>query len=250
MNTTDHKNIVKLLGVSETPLAIMMEYLEFSFMPFGRSECVSSLDKLLNILDKNDLVKDFQGLGNYKASDITNGLHYMHTNGIVYLDIKSSNILVSNQHYYNEHGSQVNEDFMKQTILCKLGDLGEARSELAKTIMIPGSTHTKYKDRGSFAFMAPETQVDSQLLATADLNDLKKIDIWTLIITVINPDQLYPFAQDIKEELEKSHSTGKVLILTVEQQLKKFPLQKRTPLFSSKYEIYHAIYYQKLRKLF
>ena len=118
MNTIDHKNIVKLLGVSETPLAIMMEYLEFSFMPFGRHECVSFLDKLLNMLDKYDEVKDFQGIGNYIASDIINGLHYMHTNGIVHRDIKLSNILVSNQHYYNEHGSQLNEIFMKQSIAC------------------------------------------------------------------------------------------------------------------------------------
>ena len=54
LNTVNHKNIVKLLEVSETPLAIMMEYLEFSFMSFGRPECVISLDKLLNILDKDD----------------------------------------------------------------------------------------------------------------------------------------------------------------------------------------------------
>ena len=252
LNTIDHKNIVKLLGVSQTPLAIMMGYLEFFFMPFGRSECVISLDELLNISDKDDLAKDFQGIGNYIASDIINGLHYMHTNGIVHRDIKPSNILVSNQHYYNEHGSQLNEDFMKQPIVCKLGDLGEAHSELVKTIMIPGSTHTKHIDRGSPVFMAPETQVDSQLLATEDLNDFKKVDIWPLIMTIyiiINPDQLYPFAQDIKEELEKSHSTGKVLILTAEQQLKKFPLQKRTPLFSSRYEIHQAMYYQKFRKL-
>ena len=184
LNTIDHKNIVKLLGVSETPLAIMMEYLEFSFMPFGRSECVNSLDKLLNILDKDDLVKDFQGIGNYIASDIINGLHYMHTNGIVHRDIKPSNILVSNQHYYNEHGSQLNEIFMKQPIVCQLGDLGEARSELAKTCMIPGSTHMKHIDRSSPAFMAPETQIDSQLLAIADLNDFKKFDIWALLITI------------------------------------------------------------------
>ena len=51
---------------------------------------------------------------------------------------------------------------------------------------------------------------------------------------IINPDQVYPFAQDIKEGLEKSDSTGKVLILTAVQQLKKFPLQKRTSLFSPK----------------
>ena len=66
LNVIDNKCIVKLLGASETPLAIM-EYLEFSFMPFGRLECVGSLDKLLNIIDKDDLVKDFQGIGNYIA---------------------------------------------------------------------------------------------------------------------------------------------------------------------------------------
>ena len=41
--------------------------------------------------------------------------------------------------------------------------------------MIPGRTHTKHIDRGSSEFMAPETQIDSQLLATADLNDLTKL---------------------------------------------------------------------------
>ena len=112
----------------------------------------------------------------------------MHTNGIAHRDIKPSNILVSNEHYYNEHGSQLNEDFMKQPIVCKLGDLGEACSELAKTIMIPGSTHTKHIDRGGPAFMAPETQVDSQLLVTADLNDFKKNRY-----VGINNDHLYNY---------------------------------------------------------
>ena len=63
---------------------------------------------------------------------------------------------------------------MKQPIVCQLGDLGEARSELTKTNMILGSTQTKHIDRGCPVLMAPETQFDSQLLATADLNDLKK----------------------------------------------------------------------------
>ena len=78
----------------------------------------------------------------------------------------------SNQHYYNEHGSQLNEIFIKQHIVCKLSDLDESRSELGKTSMISESTHTKSIDRGSPAFMTPETQNDSHLLA--DLNDLKK----------------------------------------------------------------------------
>ena len=62
----------------------MMKDLQFSFMPFGRSEFVNSLDKLLNILDNDDLVKDFRAIGNNIAGDIINGLHYKHTNGIVH----------------------------------------------------------------------------------------------------------------------------------------------------------------------
>ena len=55
---------------------------------------------------------------------------------------KPSNILVSKQHYYNEeHGSQLNEISMEQPIVWQLDDLGEARSELAKTTMITGGTH-------------------------------------------------------------------------------------------------------------
>ena len=134
------------------------------FYAIRRSEYIKSLDKLLNILDKDDLVKDFQGIENYIASDIINGLYHMHANGIVHRDIKPSNILVSNQHYYNEHGSQLNEVFMKQPIVCKLGDLGETRSELAKSSMIPASIHTKHIDRSGPAFVTPETQIDSQLL--------------------------------------------------------------------------------------
>ena len=91
MNKIDRKDMVKLMGVSKASLAIMMEYLELSFMLFGRSECVNSLDKLLNILDKDDLGKDFQDTG----------LHYVHKNGIAHGDITTSNILVSNQDYYN-----------------------------------------------------------------------------------------------------------------------------------------------------
>ena len=101
---------------------------------------------------------------------------------------------------------------MKQPIVCQLGDLGEARSELVKSSMIPGSTHTKHIERGSPAFMAAETQIDSQLLATAALDDLKKIDIWALLMTIyiiINSDQSYLFAQDINEELKNLIVLGK-----------------------------------------
>ena len=59
LNIIDNKYFRKIVGSIRNPLAIMMVYLEFSFMPFGRYECFNSLDKLLNIIDKDDSVKGF-----------------------------------------------------------------------------------------------------------------------------------------------------------------------------------------------
>ena len=91
LSTTDNKNIVKLVGSIKGPSCNNDRVLEFSFLSFGRSECVSSLDKPLHILGKDDLVKYLQGIRNYIGCDIINGLYYMHINSILYRDI---NILV------------------------------------------------------------------------------------------------------------------------------------------------------------
>ena len=45
---------MKILGVCETPISIMMEHLEFSFVPFGRDiKKVNSLEKLSDVFDRN-----------------------------------------------------------------------------------------------------------------------------------------------------------------------------------------------------
>ena len=36
LSDIDHENIVKLLGVCENPVTIVMEYMSFSFKPFNR----------------------------------------------------------------------------------------------------------------------------------------------------------------------------------------------------------------------
>ena len=47
-------NVVKILGVGETPISIIMEHLEFSFVSFGRDiKKVNSLEKLLDVFDRN-----------------------------------------------------------------------------------------------------------------------------------------------------------------------------------------------------
>ena len=47
-------NVVKIPGVCETPISIMMEHLEFSFVSFGRDiKKLNSLEKLLDVFDRN-----------------------------------------------------------------------------------------------------------------------------------------------------------------------------------------------------
>ena len=44
----NHPSIVNLVGVCEDPIAIIMEYLEFSFRPFQRENSFYNLDELLS----------------------------------------------------------------------------------------------------------------------------------------------------------------------------------------------------------
>ena len=102
MSKIHHENIVSLIGVSEDPVAILMEYCVFSFTPFQRIEKFSSLDQLLQYLCTEDLFTYFPGILNFMASDIGKGLAYLHENNMVHRDIKPGNILVTNTHYVHE----------------------------------------------------------------------------------------------------------------------------------------------------
>ena len=70
MSKIHRENIVSLIGVSEDPVAIMMEYCVFSFTPFQRIEKFNSLDQLLQYLSTEDLFTYFSGILNFMASDI------------------------------------------------------------------------------------------------------------------------------------------------------------------------------------
>ena len=215
------KNVVKILGVCENPISIMMEHLEFSFVPFGRDTKVNSLDNLLNVFDSENLLPYFLRIGNNIASDIINAVCYLHQNNIVHRDIKPSNILLNNHYYSSLKASRLNAVFQEQPILCKLGDLGEARSVFAQTCMFTGNTHTCFISRGSTAFMAPEILIQEELLEFTGIDEMKKIDIWALLMTlflVINPDQTHPFELNINES--RKNSTDKVFVNSAEQQLK------------------------------
>ena len=186
----NHPNVVSLLGVCENPMALMMDFSEFSFAPFGNDLISHSLDVFLKILDKNDFVPSFPNLFNFVAKDIFTGLAYLHENNIVHRDIKPSNILVSNTHYSGEEPTKREDLFAEQPVVCKIADLGETRSLVTRTCMV-GKTKTKYLERGTAAFMAPEIVIEEYMLQTAGIDDLKSIDIWATVMTLfvlLNPD--------------------------------------------------------------
>ena len=53
---------------------------------------------------------------------------YLHSKDIVHRDIKPANVLVSNSHYKSYKYEELEMAFAKKPIICKLGDLGEAKS--------------------------------------------------------------------------------------------------------------------------
>ena len=102
-------------------------------------------------------------------------------------------------------------------------------------------------NRGSPAFMAPETSLDQYMLETASIEQLEAIDNWTLLMTifiVMNPDQEYPFELDVKEQQNTKKQTSQLNLLR--QHLK----EKLFPSSSPSYLSMQASYLQKIREVF
>eukprot|EP00112_Aurelia_sp_Birch-Aquarium-sp1_P023193 Seg681.5 transcript_id=Seg681.5/GoldUCD/mRNA.D3Y31 product="Serine/threonine-protein kinase TOS3" protein_id=Seg681.5/GoldUCD/D3Y31 len=229
-------------------MAVMLEYCEFSFKPFNHENSVNSLYQFLSYLDGEELFAYFPSICNTIVEDVLAAVDFLHSRDIVHRDIKPANVLVSNLHYANL-GVGSNEMFMSQPIICKLADLGEARSAVTQTRALVGNSRTKFLARGSPAFMAPEISVEEFMVTSASLRQLKAIDTWAVMMTifvVINPDQRYPFQLDITRLLEED---GKE-IMNSEHLLKACLREKKTRSFSDQYLEMQSNHYQRLRKIF
>ena len=75
--------------------------------------------------------------------------------------------------------------FGKKTIVCKLGDLGEARSMYTQNNALTGKNRTTTVHSGSLAFMAPELVVEELSIASAGIYELKTVDVWAILMTFI-----------------------------------------------------------------
>ena len=192
LNALDHRNVVKFMSVYHQPPAIMLEYVYFDSNIFGQDVRVSALsDFLLKINEHN--FAGFQEVFNHAATEIIDGLAYLHSQGIAHRDMKTANILVSNQHYISL--STVSEEFeqmyYERPIACKLTDFGESRSLLIQTQAVL-SSKTSTVDRGTVVYMAPELLVKEELIQNASVADLILADLWALgmiIFTILNPSR-------------------------------------------------------------
>ena len=124
-----HENTVSTLSVWDKPVSIMVELCKLSFILFGGTEVVNYLDKLLILMSEESYFTSFPGIGNVISRDITNAIASLHGKDILHRDQKPVNTLVSKSNYSNLQGVDLKLAYEKTSIICKLGDLGEARSQ-------------------------------------------------------------------------------------------------------------------------
>ncbi len=94
--------------------------------------------------------------------------------------------------------------------------------------------------------MAPEISIPESMLKLANLDQLKALDIWALLMTLfvtINPDQCYPFQHEM-EQVQKSEQQ-----LNSEEIFTDFLRSHRTPVCSKKYVKEQSCHYQHVREM-
>ena len=140
-------------------------------------------------MNEKDIFNSFPCIGNVIASDVVCAVSYdetitiivpwsyLHIRDTVHRDIKPTNVLVSNSHYKSYKHEELKMVFGKKPDVCKLGDLGEARSMYRQTNDLTGKNCTTAVHRGSLAFMVPELIIEELSMASAGIDKLKTVDV-------------------------------------------------------------------------
>ena len=130
------------MAVCHQPLAMIPKYVYFDFHLFGQAVRVNTLfEFLLKIYAQK--CDGFHDLVCHVATEVIDGLGYLHNLRIAHRDLKTANILVSNQHYcsLSLEDEEFGPTYQTRPIACKLSDCGESRSRFIQTQAIIASNH-------------------------------------------------------------------------------------------------------------
>ena len=94
-------------------------------------------------------------------------MSYLHNRDIVHSDINPANVLVSNYHGKSYKHKELGMTFDKKSIVCKLVDLGEARSIYTQTNTLTDKYCATTVHSGNLAFMVPELIIEELSIASA-----------------------------------------------------------------------------------
>ena len=142
LNSLKHQSVVKFMAVCHQPLAMIPKYVYFDFHLFGQAVRVNTLfEFLLKIYAQK--CDGFHDLVCHVATEVIDGLGYLHNLRIAHRDLKTANILVSNQHYcsLSLEDEEFGPTYQTRPIACKLSDCGESRSRFIQTQAIIASNH-------------------------------------------------------------------------------------------------------------
>lgn len=196
LNSVKFQSVVKSMAVCYQPLAMMLEYVHFDFHLFGQAVRVNTLSAFLLKIDEQNC-SGFHDLVYHAATEVMDGMGYLHNQRIAHRDLKTANILMSNQHYssLSLEDEEFRPTYQARPIACKLTDFDESRYHLLQTQAIIASEITNI-DRGTMVYMAPELLVKEKLDPCAPIDDLILSDVWAfrmIVFTMINPNLKCPY---------------------------------------------------------
>ncbi|KAI9565120.1 hypothetical protein GHT06_008889 [Daphnia sinensis] len=165
----DHSNVIKCMGVCIEKGSIVLELTQIRISKTKQWFLVNSLRQLIDTV--GDVIET--DLINEALFQILEGLHYLHSNQVVHGDLKSANVLVTEE---------------DDNYVFKLTDFGGCHAQLTTRITSNFSLNTSKRTKpGTTSFEAPEVFLCMKKSPENDLYSFAMVMHELLYITYSHP---------------------------------------------------------------